>query len=529
MNNQFDYDYVIIGSGFGGSVSALRLSEKGYKVLVIEKGKWFNEPEDFPKTNWNLRKWMWFPKFGMQGIFKLTFYRHVAVLSGTGVGGGSLVYANTLPFPKASFFNSGTWKGLCDWENELKPFYDLAKKMLGTEKNPYMSRSDRVMETLATEMGNKDSFQKTDVAVYFGKPGEKVSDPYFEGNGPDRTGCILCGGCMLGCRHNAKNTLDKNYLYLAQKSGCEIKAETVVYDVIPLSIDGSDGYRIEFKDSLSYFSRKGSVKTKSVIFAGGVLGTMDLLLKLKETSLPNLSDALGKGVRTNSESLIGVTTFDHATSFSDGVAIGSIVNIDENRSVEPVIYPEGSGFWRLFMAPMVQGNSFFIRLFKMIKDLLIHPIDNFKAYFVDDWSKRTHILLYMESIDSTLRMKRSRLGFVKTSLEAGKAPTAFNPIAQSIAKRTETIINGKSMVMSTETLLGIPTTAHILGGACMGENDKSGVINKNNFVFNYKNMMICDGSMISANVGVNPSLTITAITERAMSHIPHKKQADQND
>lgn len=522
MSDQLDYDYVIIGSGFGGSVSALRLSEKGYKVLVIEKGKWFNNPEDFPKTNWNLRKWMWAPKLGMQGIFKLSFFRHVAVLSGTGVGGGSLVYANTLPIPSSGFFNSGSWNGLADWEKELIPYYDIAKKMLGVEKHPYISRSDKVMQTLAEELGSKESFEKTNVGVYFGKAGETVSDPYFGGKGPNRTGCTLCGGCMLGCRFNAKNTLDKNYIYLAQQNGCEIKAESVVYDVIPISLDGSAGYTIKYKDSLSYFPRKSSITTKSVIFAGGVLGTMDLLLKLKESTLPNLSDTLGKGVRTNSESLIGVTTYDRTVSFSEGIAIGSIVNIDENRHLEPVKYSEGAGFWRIFMAPMVQGKSVFIRFYKMIKDLILHPIDNLKIYFVDDWSKRTQILLYMESIDSTLCMKRSKIGFIKTKMEAGNSPTAFNPIAQSIAQKVEKIINGKAMAMSTETIFGIPTTAHILGGACMGENINTGVIDKNNRVFNYENMMVCDGSMISANLGVNPSLTITALTERAMDKIPPK-------
>lgn len=513
----FDYDYVIIGSGFGGSVSALRLSEKGYKVLVIEKGKWFNQPEDFPKTNWNLRKWMWLPRLGMTGIFKLSFFRHVAVLSGAGVGGGSLVYANTLPVPKSPFFHSGSWQGLCDWENELKPFYALAKTMLGAAVHPYMSKSDKVMQTLAEEMGNKSAFEKTEVAVYFGKVGETVPDPYFDGKGPDRTGCNLCGGCMLGCRFNAKNTLDKNYLYLAQQLGCEIKAETEVDNVVPLSIDGSEGYTVHFKDSLSYFPRRGTIKTKGVVFAGGVLGTMDLLLKLKETTLPHLSDALGKGVRTNSESLIGVTTFDKKTSFSEGIAIGSIINIDENRHVEPVKYSEGAGFWRLLMAPMVQGKTVLGRFFKMIQDFVSHPVANLKAYFIDDWSKRTHILLYMESIESTLQMKRSKLGFNKTSLEQGVAPTAFNPIAQDIAHRVEKIVDGKAMVMVSETLLGIPTTAHILGGACMGETAATGVIDKDNRVFNYQNMLICDGSVISANIGVNPSLSITAIAERAMS------------
>lgn len=523
MQQQFDYDYIVIGSGFGGSVSALRLSEKGYKVLVIEKGKWFRQSTDFAKTNWNLRKWMWWPALGFTGIFKLSFFRHVAVLSGTGVGGGSLVYANTLPIPKSGFFNSGSWQGLCDWEKELMPYYDLAKKMLGTERHPYMSRSDKVMQTLAETIGDKNAFEKTEVAVYFGKPGETVPDPYFGGKGPDRTGCILCGGCMLGCRYNSKNTLDKNYLHLAQQLGCEIKAETLVQDVVPMNADGSGGYTVHFCDSLRYFPRKGQVTTRGVVFAGGVLGTMSLLLKLKETSLPRLSDALGKGVRTNSESLIGVTTFDKKTSFSEGIAIGSIVNIDANRHVEPVKYSEGAGFWRLLMAPMVQGSSILSRFLRMVKDFLLHPIDNLRTYFVDDWSKRTHILLYMESIDSTLQMKRTKWGgFLKTNMEAGNAPTAFNPIAQTLARHVEKIVNGKAMVMNTETLFGIPTTAHILGGACMGATAETGVIDQHNRVFHYQNMLVCDGSMISANIGVNPSLSITAIAERAMEHVPPK-------
>jgi cholesterol oxidase len=522
MDTTFDYDYIIIGSGFGGSVSALRLSEKGYKVLVIEKGKWFKEAKDFPKTNWNLRKWLWMPKMGLRGLFQMTFYRHVAILSGVGVGGGSLVYANTLPVPKKPFFNSGNWKGLCDWEAELAPFYARAQRMLGAATHPYMSRSDKVMKTLAEELGNPDGFQKTEVSVYFGTPGETVEDPYFEGAGPNRTGCTLCGGCMLGCRFNAKNTLDKNYLYLAQGYGTTIQAESEVYDVRPLNEDGSAGYEIHYKNSLSYFPKKGKVRSKAVIFAGGVLGTMALLLKLKQSSLSRLSNTLGAGVRTNSESLVAVTTFDKKVSFSEGIAIGSIVQIDEHRHIEPVKYSPGSGFWRLFMAPMVHGKSVFTRFFRMLWDIIRHPIKNARVFFVNDWSKRTQILLYMESIDSTLKLKRGKLGFMKTKLEAGEAPTAFNPMAQSLAHKVEKIVNGKAMVMNTETLFGIPTTAHILGGACMGASAETGVIDKDNRVFNYENMLICDGSMISANIGVNPSLSITAITERAMSKIPDK-------
>lgn len=516
-----EYDFVIIGSGFGGAVSSLRLSEKGYNVLVIEKGKWFRNPDDFPKTTWNLPKFFWLPALGFKGIFKMTFFRHVVALSGVGVGGGSLVYANTLPIPKSPFFNSGQWKGLDNWEQVLQPYYTLAKKMLGAERHPYMSRSDKVMQQLSTETPGS-AFEKTDVAVYFGKTGITVPDPYFDGNGPNRTGCNLCGGCMTGCRYNAKNTLDKNYLYLAQLNGTKIIAEKTVINVIPIGDHGENGYEITYKNTFGWIGKQTKVKAKGIIFAGGVTGTIPLLLKLKNRSLPKLSSCIGQGIRTNSESLIGVTTFDKNAVFSEGIAIGSIVHIDENRHIEPVKYASGSGFFRLLMAPMVSGSSFGVRLFSMVKDFVVHPLDNIKTYFVDDWSKRTHILLYMESIDSTLKFVRSRFGVIRSKLESGQSPTAFNPKAQELAKKTEKIINGKAMVMNTESLFGIPTTAHILGGACMGADETTGVIDKNNKVFNYTNMYICDGSMISANPGVNPSLSITAITEYAMSKIPKK-------
>lgn len=515
------YDYVIIGSGFGGSVSALRLAEKGYKVLVIEKGKRLRG-EDFPLTNWNLPKWMWLPSLKLQGLFKLTFFRHVAVLSGVGVGGGSLVYANTLPVPKKKFFESASWSHLADWEQELSPYYPLALKMLGAEKTPYIRKGDRALQTLAKEIGKEDHFDTTNVAVYFGKPGVTVPDPYFEGEGPDRTGCIQCGGCMLGCRYNSKNTLDKNYLYMAEKLGVTIVAEQEVYDVKPLSPDGSAGYEIHFKDSLNWFPKKAKVKTKGVVFSGGVLGTVELLLKLKRKSLPNLSNKVGAGVRTNSEALVGVTSLSRDKSYSEGVAIGSILHTDDNSHLEIVRYSEGSGFWRIFMAPMVSGGNIISRFLKMVKDYFVHPISNLKAFFTDDWSKRTQILLFMQSIDSTLKFTKGIFG-MSTSLDSGPAPTSFIPEAQDLATRYGKIINGKPMVMSTETLFGIPTTAHILGGACMGKDATEGVIDKDNRVFGYENMLVCDGAMISANPGVNPSLTITAISERAMSKVPVKQ------
>lgn len=520
-SKQNHYDYVIIGSGFGGSVSALRLSEKGYKVLVIEKGKWF-KPEDFPTTNWDLKKWIWIPLLKFQGLFKITLFQHVGILSGVGVGGGSLVYANTLPIPKKPFFETGSWAGLSDWENELQAHYDTALKMLGAEKNPSLRKSDRVIKELATRMNQEEHFDTTNVAVYFGKPGVTVDDPYFDGKGPDRTGCIQCGGCMLGCRYNSKNTLDKNYLWLAQQLGAEIVAESLVYDIKPKGEHGENGYEIHYKDSTSYFPNKYNISADAVIFSGGVLGTVDLLLNLKEKSLPHLSNKVGYGIRTNSESLIGVTTYDKDKSFSDGVAIGSILHTDENSHVEPVKYSEGAGIWRLGMAPMVTGKTFFRRVFNMIKDIVTHPIQNFKMLTVDDWSKRTIILLFMQTLDSTLRLKKSFLG-MSSKIDTGQAPTSDIPEARAIANEVASIINGKPMVLSTETLFGIPTTAHILGGACMGRNSEEGVIDKDNKVYGYHNMYVCDGSMISANPGVNPSLSITAISERAMSKIPFKK------
>jgi len=518
----FDYDYIVIGSGFGGSVSALRLSEKGYKVLVIEKGKWL-DGKDFPKTNWNLPKWLWMPFFRFYGLFKITFFRHITVLSGVGVGGGSLVYANTLPVPQKEFFNSGSWKHLADWENELKPYYSLAHKMLGAEVNPKLVEGDLALKKMAQQMGIEDQFRPTKVAVYFGEAGRTVKDPYFEGKGPDRTGCVYCGGCMLGCRFNSKNTLDKNYLWLAQQLGAEIKAESEVMDVQPLSKDGGSGYEVSFQSSTSLFKKKSTLRSRGVVFSGGVMGTVNLLLKLKKKSLPNISKLLGKQIRTNNEALIGITTFNKETDFSKGIAIGSILHTDESSHLEPVRYSAGSGFWRLMMAPMTHGKNIFIRFIRIIIDFFKHPINNLKVIFTRDFSRSTQILLFMQHLDSTLQFKKSWFGMGST-IEKGKKPSAFIPEAQGLAKNYGEIVDGKPMVLASESLLGIPTTAHILGGCPMGENENQGVIDKDNKVFGYKNMYVCDGSMISANPGVNPSLSITAISERAMSQIPSREQ-----
>lgn len=342
-NNNHDFDYIIVGSGFGGSVSALRLSEKGYRVLVVEKGKWFAS-KDFPRSNWRLRKWLWVPFLRFFGIMRISFFRHASILSGTGVGGGSLVYANTLPVPKRQFFESGSWKGLANWENELRDYYQTGLKMLGANVNPRLETGDLTLKELGKVIGREDHFEPSMVAVTFGEPNITLTDPYFNGEGPDVTSCNYCGGCMTGCRYGAKNTLDRNYLWLAQKRGAKIVAKSEVVDVVPAGReDGSEGYIVTYRSSTNLFSGKKRLTTGGVVFSGGVLGTMKLLLKLRKRSLPGLSERLGYDIRTNNESLAGVVSLDREKDFSKGVAIGSILHTDENSHLEPVRYAEGSG------------------------------------------------------------------------------------------------------------------------------------------------------------------------------------------
>ena len=519
---ELDYDFIIIGSGFGGSVSALRLSEKGYKVLVVEKGKWY-KAKDFAKTNWNIRKWLWIPFFRCFGIMKLTIFRHVAIISGTGVGGGSLVYANTLPVPKSDFYNTGSWKELNNWEEELIPYYATAKKMLGVTRNPKLFSGDFELKQLAKEMGKEEEFEHTNVGVYFGKENVTAKDPYFNGQGPDRKGCVFCGGCMTGCRHNSKNSLDKNYLFLAQKNGAKIMAENEVYDIIPLNNeDGSTGYKIKLRSSTKLFKERKIFTTKGVVLSGGVLGTIKLLLKVNKKSLPRLSDRLGGDIRTNNETLISVSKLDRKEDVSKGIAIGSILHTDDNSHIEIVRYAKGSGFWKLFHLPYTTGSNAFIRILKMIGAFIKAPLSYLKIYFVNNWSKSTIVLLFMQSIDSKLKFKRNIFGRMSSSISSGKRPSPFIPESIKLAKKYKNITKGKETSFALETLAGIPSTAHILGGAVMGKDRKHGVIDKNNQVFGYESMYIVDGSMISANPGVNPSLSITAIAERAMDQISAK-------
>ena len=523
------YDWIIIGSGFGGSVSAHRLTQKGYKVLVIEKGRRFND-EDFPKTNWDLKRWMWTPGLGLKGFFQMSFLKHMTVLHGVGVGGGSLVYANTLPTPKSAFFQSGSWSTLADWETELAPHYATAKRMLGATPNPVVTKGDHVMKEIAQDIGREEHFHPTEVAVFFGEPNKKVPDPFFEGEGPDRTGCNFCGACMTGCRIGAKNTLVKNYLYFAEKHGAEVRPETEVTAVRAIY---RGGYRVETKPTFG----KGDTTELSadrVILAGGVMGTMPLLLQMKEDSegLPRLSDRVGDFVRSNSESLIAVLSPKKNTNFSKGVAITSILHTDDHSHIEPVRYGEGSGFFRTLLAPHSPGPTVLSRLWGGVVAFARQPIRWLRALFVSDLAKHSQVLLYMRTLEGTLRMRLGRewrtgyrRGLVTEVDDPSQAPSAFMEEATDLAERFAEKTEGVTTTLMTETLLGVPSTAHILGGACMGASAETGVIDANHEVFNYPGLYVIDGSAISANPGVNPSLTITTLAERAMTLIPEKQAA----
>jgi cholesterol oxidase len=523
MPDAFDYDVIIVGSGFGGSPTALRLVEKGYSVLMLEKGSELGAA-DFPKSNWHVRRWLWAPWLGARGLFKMTFFRHVTVLSGVGVGGGSLVYASTHPVPKASFFTTGSWAGLAAWEEELAPYYAQVKRMLGIVTTPMLTPPDRILKALAEERGQGADFHSTDVAIHFGEPGKTIDDPYFDGQGPPRTGCIRCGGCMLGCRHGAKNSLDKNYLWLARKLGLQLHADTEVTAVRPLP---GGGYRVEAKHGRHPLWRRSRVFTaRQVVLAGGVLGTVDLLAKMKRDpeGLPKLSDRLGSAIRTNSESLIGVVTPKRDVDYSKGVAIGSIFQVDERSHLEPVRYPAGSGAFRTVLAPHVAGENALVRLLRVAGTILRHPIAMLQALFVRDLAKQSAILLYMRTADGTLQLRRRPWG-LGSRREAGPAPTASIPEATELANAFASKMGGMPFSLITETALNIPTTAHILGGCCMGQSADTGVIDAEHRVFGYDGLYVIDGSAISSNPGVNPSLTIAAMAERAAAKWPAKAKA----
>ena len=530
------YDYIIIGSGFGGSVSALRLAEKGYSVLVIEKGKRFRD-EDFAKTNWQYWKYLWLPALRAFGVMQISLLKGVMVLHGAGVGGGSLGYANVLEVPTEATFATPAWNTPIKWGEILAPHYATARKMLGVARNPKLWTADEILRQMAAEAGMEHTFRATEVGAYFGEAGVKVADPYFDGEGPERAGCQHCGGCMVGCRHNAKNTLPKNYLYFAEKLGVEVLPESEVSDVRPCNHStlnaqpATSCYEVTFQSSTNPFKRKQTVVAKRVIFSAGVMGTMKLLLRLRDVqkSLSDLSPRLGDVVRTNSEALLGGLARKSDINYSEGVSISSIFNADEITRVEPVRYPNGSSLMRFLAAPLIDVDvPVWRRLLRFIGWTLTHPLDFARAMFLPGWAHNTTILLVMQHADNRMRFRTGRSLFTlfRTGLVAEEEPgyeiqaqvAGSHELTREFARRT----NGVALGSVGENLLGLPTTAHILGGAPIGRDADEGLVDENFQIHNYPGLYIIDGSIMPANPGVNPSLTITALAEYAMSKVEKK-------
>ena len=527
----FDYDVLVVGSGFGGSVTARRLTEKGYRVGVLEAGRRWTD-ETLPKTSWDVRNYVWNPKLGLKGIQRVDLLSDVVIVSGAGVGGGSLVYANTLYEPLPPFYNDRQWGHITDWRSELAPHYDQAKRMLGVVENPLNTPADDVMREIADEMGRGHTFHKTPVGVYFGHAGEKAEDPYFGGAGPERTGCIACGACMTGCRHNAKNRLDKNYLYLAEKGGAVIHPETEVRDIRPVGDAPGSGYAIATAaPGSSKVSR--TFTAEQVVVSAGALGTQKLLHRLKdEGSLPHLSDRLGSRTRTNSEAILGAMARKTDVDYSKGIAITSSFHPQDDTHIEPVRYGKGDNVMGLMSTLMVDGGGRIPRQLKFLLTVLLHPILFLRSLSVRRWSERTIIVLVMQTLDNSIKVTRKKrpfsrkFGELRSAVDSGDPNPTWIPVGNEVTRRVADKIGGYPGGTVGEALLNVPMTAHIIGGCTIGDSPDTGVIDAYHRVYGHPGLHIADGSAVSANLGVNPSLTITAMSERAMSFWPNRGEAD---
>jgi cholesterol oxidase len=521
-----DFDVVVIGSGFGGSVAALRLTEKGYKVAVLEAGRRFSD-KDFPKTSWRLSRFLYMPRLGLRGIQRIHVLPDVLVLAGAGVGGGSLVYANTLYKPPASYFEDKQWKHITDWNAELTPWYDQASRMLGVAENPYFSPSDKAMKQVADQMGVGHTFKLAPLGVYFGDgAGVKSKDPFFGGVGPDRDGCLQCGACMTGCRHNAKNTLPKNYLGLAEKAGAKVFAEHTVIKTEQLN-DGS--WVVSARKSSAWFGGKRRFTASQVVVAAGTYNTQKLLHKMKsDETLPKISDQLGKLSRTNSEALTGSIMPKGGTDFSKGSAITSSFFPDDHTHVEPVRYGKGSNFMGLLQTVMTDGTNIKDRRKQWLRQVVTKPSLVLKILDVRQWSERTVVALIMQNVDSAIsvRGKKGLFGFRLTSKNDSLTPNAtYIPAANEVARRIAEN-NGGIAGGHIGDLVNAPFTAHFVGGCVIGDSSLTGVIDPYHRLYNYPTMHVVDGASVTANLGVNPSLTITAQAERAFSMWPNKGETD---
>ena len=522
---QSHFDYIVIGSGFGGSVSAMRLAEKGYRVLIIEKGKRW-KASDFPKSNWNLRKYLWLPALRFFGFLRLSFFKEVFILSGVGVGGGSLVYANTHMMPPDTFFNNPIWSGLQNWKSILEPFYATARFMLGSEHYRKENAEDTILKEVAHDMGRGETYGRVDsVGVYLGDPKKEV-DPYFNGLGPLRKGCIECAGCMVGCRHDAKNTLDKNYLWFAEhlfKATVLPETQTTRIEVL-----ADQTYRIYTQSSTRLWRKREQTFTANgIVVSGGVLGTLDLLLKQKHVykTLPLLSNRLGENLLTNSEMLSGVVAADR--KLNNGLAISTVFHPDEHTHIELCKFPDHSGAM-VRLAVMAAGNGNpFVRTLKMIGNILAHPLNFLRTIFQSNTAQNSVIFLIMQSLPNAMRMKLKRGVFgygLSFRNDTGTKVPSYIPIGQETLYRYARKVKGVPQNAFSEVMFGLASTAHILGGCAMGKTSAEGVVNERFEVHGYKNFYILDGSIVPCNLGVNPSLSITALSEYAMNLIPKHPQ-----
>lgn len=518
-----EFDVVVIGSGFGGSVAALRLREKGYSVAVLEAGRRF-EDKDFPKTSWRLRKFLFAPALGLYGIQRIHALPDVLILCGAGVGGGSLVYANTLYQPGDKYFDDPQWKTITDWKTELTPFYELARRMLGVEVNPYFSPSDQAMKDVADQMGVGATFTLAPLGIHFGKgEGVESADPYFGGVGPARSGCTNCGSCMTGCRHNAKNTLPKNYLGLAEKAGAQVFPLTTVTGLEQLE-DGK--WKVTSKSTNGV--GRSTFIARDVVMAAGTYNTQKLMHRFKATSLPRISDFLGNLSRTNSEALTGAIMPTTEIDFSRGAAITSSFFPSDDTHVEAVRYGKGSNSMGLLQTLLTDGWTPKERRRHWAQQFLARPSLFTKILNVRKWSERTVIALVMQNVDSSIKVfrKRGLFGYKLTSINDSEHPNAtYIPAANETVKMVAENYGGIA-AGTVGDLIGAPFTAHFVGGCVIGTSDSNGVIDPYHRVYNYPTLHIVDGSTITANLGVNPSLTITAQAERAFSLWPNKGDTD---
>ncbi|MCP4021764.1 MAG: GMC family oxidoreductase [Desulfobacteraceae bacterium] len=524
-----DFDFAIIGSGFGGSVCALRLAEKGYKVAVIEQGNWV-DPARMEAASLDLKKLLWMPGLGLDGFFSQSVFRHLGVVGGVGIGGGSLVYAAVLLRPKDKFYQDPLWSSLgIDWKREMVPFYDKASRMLGITRNPGFDIMDRYLEKTARKMGAQDTFGPTPMGINFDRSKRMVPDPFFNGKGPARTGCRQCGECLTGCSNGAKNSLDKNYLFLAQQSGARIFPQRKVKNIIPME---SGGYKILMTRPFCASTSYPSLKASKVVLSSGVLGSLELLFRCRDVTqtLPKISKQMGRIVRTNSEAIVGTLSPDPDLDLSKGTTISSSFYPDPHTHITQNRFPKGFSFNKWYFGPMVDHDKPFVRALMTLGKIMANPGILFDNWTAKDWHKRMTVLTVMQDLDNqvSFRYGRSLTSlFLSHRLKTGpvkgsQAPTNLG-VANRAALNLAELTGTTPMNVIMESMGNLSFTAHILGGCHMGSSADNGVIDTGHQVFGYPGLYVVDGAAISANVGVNPSLTITAMAERAMSLVPEKK------